>query len=159
MKALLSFVMLLGMQALCYAQNPSATGFKPDDKDVKQKKLEKGMNYDVNFDIENHEAFYAEGLDSLFRLLYAQLQIPEEALKANLVSTAMIGFQVNFDGKVQNVKRITEVGFGIDRQLLTALEKVEFYPATQGNMPYRSEVVLEIPIKVAYLNSIYKKKD
>ena len=158
MKALFSSALLLFIHVLCFAQNPSSTGFKPDDKDLKQKKLEKGMNYDVNFDIENHDAFYAEGLDSLFRFLYAQLEISEEALKANLVSTAMIGFQVNFDGKVQNVKSITEVGFGIDRQLLTALEKVEFYPATQGNMPYRSEVVLEIPIKAAYLKSIYKQK-
>jgi hypothetical protein len=158
MKTILSVFLILFILSICSAQNTSGTGFKPNEKDLKQKKLEKGMNYDVNFDVENHDAFFAEGLDSLFRLLYAQLDVSEEALNANLVSTAMIGFQVNFDGKVQNVKSIAEVGYGIDGQLSRALEKVEFYPATQGNMPYRSEVVLEIPIKAAYLNSIYKKR-
>ena len=60
----------------------------------------------------------------------------------------MLGFQVNFDGKVQQVYSISKVGFGIDEQLISELGKVTFVPASQGSIPYRSEVVLEIPINV-----------
>lgn len=138
------------------AQTSSTTGFKADKKDVEQKILSKGKNYDVNFDIANHEAFYLEGEDSLFRFLYTKITISQEALDANLSANAMIGFQVNFDGKVQQAYSISKVGFGIDEQLIEHLNGIDFVPASQGSIPYRSEVVLEIPIKAAYLAGMKK---
>lgn len=136
--------------------NNNSTGFKPEEKDVEQKKLEKGINYNVNFDIADHEAFFVGGEDSLFRYLYRTISIPQSAVDANLLGNAMIGFQVNFDGKIQGAYSIGKVGFGIDEQLITALSNVSFSPATQGSIPYRSEVVLEIPIKAVYLSNINK---
>lgn len=138
------------------AQTSSTTGFKADKKDVEQKILSKGKNYDVNFDIANHEAFYLEGEDSLFRFLYTKINVTQEALDANLSANAMIGFQVNFDGKVQQAYSISKVGFGIDEQLIAQLNGLDFVPASQGSIPYRSEVVLEIPIKAAYLSGMKK---
>lgn len=148
------FLFLSGTLFAQTGSNTNATGFKPEEKDLQQKKLEKGKNYDVNFDIANHEAFYSEGEDSLFKFLYKNLNIPQSAVDANLVGNAMIGFQVNFDGKVQGAYSVGKVGHGIDEQLIKLLEEVTFYPATQGNMPYRSEVVLEIPVKAVYLKNI-----
>lgn len=141
-----------------FGQNNSATGFKPKENDVQQKKLQQGINYDVNFDVANHEAFFPEGEDSLFRFIYSVIDIPKEAVDINLVSNAMIGFQVNFDGKVQNAYSVSKVGYGIDEQLIKLLESVSFYPATQANTPFRSEVVLEIPIKAVYLSNIRNSK-
>ena len=138
------------------AQPTSTTGYKSEKKDVEQKILERGKNYDVNFDIANHEAFYLEGEDSLFRFLYSKINIPQEALDANLSANAMIGFQVNFDGKVQQAYSISKVGFGIDEQLIAQLNGMEFVPASQGSIPYRSEVIFEIPIKAAYLAGMKK---
>lgn len=154
--ALSSFAFFFSF-SIALAQNPSATGYKPKETDAKQKILERGKDYDVNFDIDNHEAFYLEGEDSLFRFLYNALDIPKEAYDANLVANAMIGFQVNFNGKVQEPYSISKVGFGIDEQLIKTLESVEFVPATQGSIPYRSEIVFEIPIKAAYLYNIQHK--
>jgi hypothetical protein len=114
--------------------------------DTEQKNLERGKNYDVNFDIANHEAFFMEGEDSLMRYLYKRINISKEAVESKLSLNAMLGFQVNFDGKVQQVYSISKVGFGIDEQLISELGKVNFVPASQGSLPYRSEVVLEIPI-------------
>lgn len=141
-----------------FGQSNNATGFKPKENDVQQKKLQQGINYDINFDVANHEAFFAEGEDSLFRFMYSVVEIPKEAVDINLVANAMIGFQVNFDGKVQNAYSISKVGYGIDEQLIKILESVSFYPATQANTPYRSEVVLEIPIKAVYLSNIRNSK-
>lgn len=140
-----------------WAQQPaSSTGFKPSESDQNSKKTEKGKNYDVNYQVANQEAYFEAGEDSLFRLLYHKINLPESAIQANLNANAMIGFQVNFDGKVSGAYSIGKVGYGIDEQLLDQLSKLSFKPATQGSIPYRSEVIIEIPIKAAYLNGLKK---
>lgn len=154
---LLVIVIFIAFSQISTAQNPSATGYKPTETDAKQKLLDKGKDYDVNFDIDNHEAFFLEGEDSLFRYLYNHLEISEEAFNANLVANSMIGFQVNFNGQVQEAYSISKVGFGIDEQLIKLLDELQFVPATQGSIPYRSEIVFEIPIKAAYLYNIHNK--
>jgi hypothetical protein len=83
--------------------------------------------------------------------------VPKEAADLNLVANAMIGFQVNFNGQVQEAYSISRVGHGIDEQLIQILNALEFVPATQGDIPYRSEVVFEIPVKAAYLYNIQHK--
>jgi hypothetical protein len=158
MKLILLNSIFILFSSILFAQtgNNSSTGFKPENKDVEQKKLEPGLNYNVNFDVANHEAFFAAGEDSLFNYLYKNIQIPQAAIDANLAGNAMIGFQVNFDGKIKGANSIGKVGFGIDEQLISALSTLIFSPATQGNTPYRSEVVLEIPIKAVYLSNLKK---
>jgi hypothetical protein len=136
------------------SQAQSTTGYKAKETDANQKILEKGKNYDVNFDIDNHEAFFIEGEDSLYRYLYSKIVVPAEAANVNLIANAMIGIQVNFNGKVQEPYSISKVGYGIDEQLLKAISEIEFVPATQGSIPYRSEIVFEIPIKASYLYNI-----
>jgi len=139
---------------LAQAQTGTTTGYKAKETDANQKVLERGKDYDVNFDIDNHEAFFIEGEDSLYRYLYSRIVIPEEAANKNLIANAMIGIQVNFDGKVQEPYSIAKVGYGIDEELLKAISEIEFVPAKQGSIPYRSEIVFEIPIKSSYLYNI-----
>ena len=128
----------------------TSTDYKAQDEDVNTKRTEKGKNYNVNYQIANQEAYFEAGEDSLFRYLIAKISIPPAAVSANLNGNSMIGFQVNFDGKVSNAYVISKVGHGIDEQLMQELQKLVFKPATQGSIPYRSEVVLEIPVKAAY---------
>ncbi|MFN5370251.1 MAG: energy transducer TonB [Bacteroidia bacterium] len=129
----------------------TSTDYKAQVEDVNTKKIEKGKNYNVNYQIANQEAYFEAGEDSLFRYLISKINMPPAAVSANLNGNSMIGFQVNFDGKVSNAYTIAKVGYGIDEQLMQELQKLNFKPATQGSIPYRSEVVLEIPIKAAYI--------
>ena len=145
------FVFLTFLSVNSIAQTNSS-GYKAKNTDTEQKIQERGKNYNVNFDIANHEAFFMEGEDSLMRYLYKQINLSKEALESKLSLNAMLGFQVNFDGKVQQVYSISKVGFGIDEQLISELAKVNFVPASQGSMPYRSEVVLEIPINTKQIS-------
>jgi hypothetical protein len=133
------------------------TGFKGSEGDQKQKILEKGKNYDVNFDIDNHEAFYIDGENALFVEIYKRLNIPQSAVDAGLDAVTMISFKVNFNGKVLDPASITTVGYGIDEQIQEILKGLEFVPASQGGTNYRSEVILEIPVKARYLSEIYNK--
>jgi hypothetical protein len=155
---LLATVLIALQSANAQTGTSKTTDFKAKETDAKQKILDKGKNYNVNFDIANHEAFFLEGEDSLFRYIYSKLIISKEAADANFVGNAMIGFQVNFDGKLKEIYSISKVGFEIDEQIIKEMSAVNFVPATQGSIPYRSEVVLEIPIKASYLYNIAAKK-
>lgn len=145
------FVFLTFLSVNSIAQTNSSV-YKAKNTDTEQKIQERGKNYNVNFDIANHEAFFMEGEDSLMRYLYKQINLSKEALESKLSLNAMLGFQVNFDGKVQQVYSISKVGFGIDEQLISELGKINFVPASQGSMPFRSEVVLEIPINTKQIS-------
>ena len=151
MKILTTTAAFVFASFFAYAQQAqTSTDYKAQEEDVNSKKLEKSKNYDVNYKIANQEAYFEAGEDSLFRLLLGKINVPPTAVSANLNGNSMIGFQVNFDGKVSNAYVISNVGYGIDEQLVQELLKVKFKPATQGSIPYRSEVVLEIPVKAAY---------
>ena len=132
-------------------QAETSTDYKAQPEDLNSKKVEKSKNYNVNYQIANQEAYFEAGEDSLFRYLIAKISMPPAAVLANLNGNSMIGFQVNFDGKASNAYAISKVGYGIDEQLMQELQKLVFKPATQGSIPYRSEVVLEIPVKAVYL--------
>jgi hypothetical protein len=132
-------------------ESQSSTGYKAQSEDVNAKKTDKGKNYNVNYQIANREAYFEAGEDSLFRYLFDKIKMPVSAISAGVNGNSMIGFQVNFDGKVSNAYVISKVGHGIDELLVSELEKLVFKPATQGSLPYRSEVVLEIPVKALYL--------
>lgn len=150
--------LLISLSLASMAQNNVSTGYQANEKDKKQKILEKGKNYDVNFDISNHEAFFLEGEDSLFRLIYAKLEIPVEAADQNLSGDSEVSFQVNFDGKVSEIYSVKKVGFGIDEQINAILKQVEFVPATQGDIPIRSNVMLQVPVKAGYLYNLKKQQ-
>lgn len=134
----------------CAQQAQTSTDYKAQTEDINSKKIEKSKNYNVNYQIANQEAYFEAGEDSLFRYLIAKINMPSEAVSVNLNGNSMIGFQVNFDGKVSNPYAISKVGYGIDEQLMQELQKLVFKPATQGSIPYRSEVVLEIPVRAVY---------
>lgn len=150
-KTLFVFLTILSVNSIAQT---NSSGYKAKNTDTEQKIQERGKNYDVNFDIANHEAFFIEGEDSLMRFLYKQINLSKEALESKLSLNAMLGFQVNFDGKVQQVYSISKVGFGIDEQLIAELGKINFVPASQGSMPFRSEVVLEIPINTKQISEL-----
>ena len=150
-KTLFVFLTILSVNSIAQT---NSSGYKAKNTDTEQKIQERGKNYNVNFDIANHEAFFIEGEDSLMRFLYKQINLSKEALESKLSLNAMLGFQVNFDGKVQQVYSISKVGFGIDEQLIAELGKINFVPASQGSMPFRSEVVLEIPINTKQISEL-----
>lgn len=135
----------------------TTTGYQSKEDDVKQKNLEKGKNYDVNIDVNNREAYFIHGEDSLFRKIYSQLSISDEAVQNQLNKTATISFKVNFDGKVLDFTSIEKVGFGIDEQLTKLIAQEKFEPATQNGVKYRSEIILDVPVKANYLKQIFNK--
>jgi hypothetical protein len=152
MRSLTAIVCFVFSSFFAFAQQAeTSTDYKAQPEDLNSKKVEKSKNYNVNYQIANQEAYFEAGEDSLFRYLFDKIKMPVSAISAGVNGNSMIGFQVNFDGKVSNAYIISNVGHGIDELLVSELEKLVFKPATQGSLPYRSEVVLEIPVKALYL--------
>jgi hypothetical protein len=155
MKTFLSIIFTIASLST-FAQSQT-TGFNANEKDKNQKILEQGKNYDVNFDIDNHDAFFLAGEQALFMEIYKNLNIPQSAIDDALDAVAMISFKVGFNGKVLDPSSISKVGHGLDEQIHEILRGLEFVPATQGGTAYRSEVVIEVPVKARYISETFKK--
>lgn len=145
MKNVLLIIALFAFNA-AYAQ--PATGYKGTSTDTKSKVKQKGKSYNQNFFVKNEEARYKFGEDSLYKFIYAKLYtMPEyKTLKAD--GHVLISFEVNYDKKVMNTAIIEGTGSDVDIAIKNILLGIkDFLPAQQNGIDYRSEIILDIPVK------------
>jgi len=133
-------IIFIGLQA-------QITGYDAKTSDTVQGKVDAKGVADVNMKIDQAEATFPGGNDSLFRLIYAQLQYTEEAIEAKLQGEMLISFNVNFDGKVSRVNIISGVGYGMDEKVTEIIKNLIFDPARMNGVPFRSQVFYTIPIQ------------
>lgn len=136
MKPMLFFFSFAFVLVLSAQINPTTDPNKYQDK----------QNMDV---IYSKEAHYKGDIKEMYKTIYNSLIFPEAAKKANLRDTMLVSFDVNFDGKVQDVRIIKGVGYGIDEQVLKIIPTLPFEPAITNGIPVRQNVMITIPI-VAY---------
>jgi len=122
------------------------TGYTPATTDTAQARVDPNVNQDVNMKIDQHEAYFEGGNDSLFRIIYSQLEFSEEAIGANVQGNILLSFFVNFDGKVRNINVLEGVGYGIDERVAEIIKDLVFVPAKMNNTAYRSQVFYTVPI-------------
>jgi len=101
------------------------------------------QNMDV---VYTAEAKCTVGEDAMYKTIYAGIQYSDEAKKANINDKALVSFDVNFDGKLQDFELIHKVGYGIDDQIVTAIKTLKFEPAVMNGVKVRQNVMLTIPI-------------
>jgi len=133
-------LVLIGLQA-------QITGYEAKSSDTTQGKVEAKGVADVNIKIDQAEATFPGGNDSLFRLIYSKLQYTEEAVEAKLQGEMLISFNVNFDGKVSRINIISGVGYGMDEKVTDIIKDLIFDPARMNGVPFRSQVFYTIPIQ------------
>jgi len=122
------------------------TGYEAKGTDTIQGKVENKGAADVNMKIDQGEASFPGGNDSLFRIIFSKLQYPDEAIAENLQGEILLSFNVNFDGKVQRPSIISGVGYGIDEKVIDIIKELIFEPATMNGVAFRSQVFYTIPI-------------
>ena len=123
------------------------TGYEVKASDTVQGKVDAKGVADVNMKIDQTEATFPGGNDSLFRLIYSKLVYPQAAIDSNLQGEIMLSFNVNFDGKVSRISIISGVGFGIDEKVTEIIKDLVFIPARMNGVAYRSQVFYTIPIQ------------
>ncbi|MCX7696295.1 MAG: energy transducer TonB [Bacteroidales bacterium] len=136
MKTLLFSVSLTFISAMFSQINPTTDPNKYKDK----------QNMDV---IYSREARYKGDVKEMYKIIYSNITIPEAAKKVNLRDTMLVSFDVNFDGKIQDVRIIHGVGYGIDEQVVRIIPTLPFEPAITNGIPVRQNMMISIPI-VAY---------
>ncbi len=129
------FLLLSGIVLAVSAQvNPTTDSTKYSDP----------QNMDV---VYTGEAHY-DGTDAdMYAAIYKAIAYTAEAKSANIDDEVLLSFDVNFDGKTQGFTIIKGVGYGIDEQIVKAVESLKFIPAVMNGIPVRQNVMLTIPIR------------
>lgn len=124
----------------------SSTIFSQEDK--------KQNPYDVNFNTAQGDAMYPGGNDSMMVFIWNHINYPEEARKAGIDGIVQISFDVNFDGKLKNFLALSNLGYGLENELIRVVQTMPLWiPATINNVKIKQQFVLSFPI------SKYNSKD
>ena len=126
--------------------NAQITGYEAKSTDTVQGKVQPKGDANVNMKIDQAEATFPGGNDSLFRVIYNKLVYPEAAIAANVQGEILLSFNVNFDGKVSRLSVISGVGNGIDELVSEIIKGLTFEPAKMNGVAFRSQVFYTIPI-------------
>lgn len=140
---------ILLLIALCCALGLSAqTGFQGKSTDTKSKVKDPNRSYNQNYIVKNNEAFYKFGEDSLYKHIYNELYTTPEFLANTKDGSVLISFEINYDTKVINTTIIEGMGNNVDAAVKRIINGIkDFVPAQQNGIDYRSEMILDIPIK------------
>ena len=116
---------------------------------------EKKQNpYDVNFNTAQGDAMYPGGNDSMMVYIWDHINYPEDAQKAGVEGIIQISFDVNFDGKLKNFLALSNLGYGLENELIRVVQTMPLWiPATINNVKVKQQFVLSFPI------SKYNSKD
>lgn len=112
-----------------------------NDKQVKQNQ------YDVNFNTSQGDAMFPGGNDSMMTYIWAHLNYPEEARNNGINGTVQISFDVNFDGKLKNFQKLSNLGYGLEDELIRVVQTMPTWiPATINNIKVKQQFILSFPI-------------
>lgn len=89
---------------------------------------------------------YQGGIEKLSSLINQNLQYPEEAQKQKITGSVLVGFYVEEDGKVTDLKVLQPLGAGCDEEALRVAGLLtDWLPGKIKNKPVRAQVKLPIP--------------
>lgn len=140
------FILIAICCTLGLAAQP-ATGFQGTSTDTKSK-VKTNRSYNQNYMVKNNEAFYKFGEDSLYKHIYSELYATPEFLANTKDGHVLISFEVNYDTKVIYSAIIEGMDNDVDvavKRIITSIK--DFVPAQQNGIDYRSEIIMDIPIK------------
>ncbi len=107
----------------------------------------KQNQYDVNFNTSHNDAMFSGGNDSMMVFIWNHLVYPEDARINGVSGDVQISFDVNFDGKIINFNKLTNLGYGLEDELIRVVKQMPLWiPATINNVKIRQQFVLSFPV-------------
>jgi protein TonB len=107
----------------------------------------KENQYDVNVSTAQKDASYKGGIDSLMNFIWKNIKYPEAAQKSNASGEVQISFDVNFNGTLINFAPISNIGFGLEEELIRVIKLTpQWIPAEVNNIKFRQQYILSFPI-------------
>lgn len=109
--------------------------------------VEKQNQYDVNFNTSQNDAMFPGGNDSMMTFIWNHLIYPDDARNNNVSGEVQISFDVNFDGRVINFSKLSDLGYGLEDELIRVVKEMPLWiPATINNVKIRQQFILSFPI-------------
>lgn len=103
-----------------------------------------GQNQTVEM---TREAYYPEGDQALATYLFYNVKYSEEAKANKAEGEMMVSFFVEADSTVSNIKIIRDLGYGLGDSVKALLGKVKYVPALVNGVPFRSKVIITVPLR------------
>ena len=97
-------------------------------------------------------AVFPGGMTALTKYLIDNTVYPEMAKEMNIQGTVYVGFIVEKDGSVSNVKVLREIGYGLDEEAIKVVSSMpKWIPAKQNGRKVRLSMTLPVKFRlVAY---------
>jgi len=145
-KIMKKFILFLICSFIFFGLNAQITGYEAKSTDTVQGKVQPKGEANVNMKIDQAEATFPGGNDSLFKVIYSKLVYPQNAVDSNLQGEILLSFNVNFDGKVSRVSVVSGVGHGVDELVVEIIKGLIFEPAKMNGVAFRSQLFYTIPV-------------
>ncbi len=88
---------------------------------------------------------YPGGAQEMNKFLTQHIQYPKEAREKKIQGTVMVQFDVDEQGRVDQVKAVQGIGGGCDEEAVRVIQSMpNFHPGTQNGKPVRT--TMKIPI-------------
>lgn len=101
-----------------------------------------------NFKVEtSREATYPGGETELYKDIYINLKYSDAAIENKLETTVMLSLFVEQDSSITKISILNDPGFGAGDSLKTFLSNTKFVPALMNGKPFRTQVMLNVPLR------------
>lgn len=97
---------------------------------------------------------YLGSNNEINKILYTNLRYPINASIKKIRGTVLLGFEINLQGKVENIKIIKDIGYGCGNTVLEVFKKVPNYwlVAQKGNKQYKSRYIIPVHFRISQKN-------
>ena len=97
---------------------------------------------------------YIGSNNEIEKIFYSNLSYPIRAARKKIRGTVLLGFEINLQGKVENVEIIKDIGYGCGDSVLETFKKVPNYwlVAQKGNKQYKSRYIIPVHFRISKKN-------
>jgi protein TonB len=109
---------------------------------------QKSIKKDTNFRVVTQQVpFYPGGDNELIMFFYKNIKYSEEAIAKKITGTVMLSFDVLPDSTITNIAVLSNIGFGLEEQVVKLLTPLKYAPGIQNGEKMKMNVMLSVPIR------------
>lgn len=113
----------------------------------------KSIKTDTNFKVVTQQLpFFPAGEKELYMFFYNNINYSAEAIEKNITGSVMLSFDVLPDSTVANIIALSNVGFGLEEQVVKLLTPLKYVPGIQNGEKMKMNVILSVPIRARLKN-------
>ena len=97
--------------------------------------------------VTTQDAFYPKGEQALYTYVMSNTHYSTESIKNNLSGTVELSFDVMPDSTLNNVRIISDAGYGVGEEVKKLVETLKFSPAVMMGVKVRTNLIIDFPVR------------